>query len=39
MKRILLLGLCALTWIRLTAKADGSFTIQNGRNRMEKAYR
>ena len=30
---------CTGNWIRLTAKADGSFTIQNGRNQMEKAYR
>ena len=30
---------CTGNWIRLAAKADGSFTIENGRNRMEKVYR
>ena len=30
---------CAGNWIRLAARADGSFTIQNGRNQVEKVYR
>ena len=30
---------CAGNWIRLAARQDGSFTIQNGRNQAEKVYR
>ena len=30
---------CAGDWIRLSARADGGFTIQNGRTRKEKVYR
>jgi competence protein ComEC len=30
---------CAGNWIRLAAKADGSFTIHNGRTQTEKVYR
>ena len=30
---------CRGYWIKLAARLDGSFTIQNGRNRVEKAYR
>ncbi|MGD0771539.1 MAG: MBL fold metallo-hydrolase [Candidatus Solibacter sp.] len=30
---------CTGYWIRLAARADGSFTIQNGRTQVEKAYR
>jgi hypothetical protein len=29
---------CAGNWIRLAARADGSFTIENGRNQAKKAY-
>ena len=29
---------CTGNWIRLTARADGSFTILNGRNQVEKVY-
>jgi len=29
---------CTGNWIRLTARPDGTFTIQNGRTRAEKAY-
>jgi hypothetical protein len=30
---------CTGNWIKLVAGQDGSFTIQNGRNQMEKVYR
>jgi beta-lactamase superfamily II metal-dependent hydrolase len=30
---------CTGNWIRLAARQDGSFTIQNGRNQVERAYR
>ena len=30
---------CTGNWIHLAARSDGSFTIQNGRNRVEKVYR
>ena len=30
---------CTGNWIRLSARQDGSFTIQNGRNQVERVYR
>jgi hypothetical protein len=30
---------CAGNWIKLLARQDGSFTIQNGRNQAAKVYR